>query len=79
MAPRAPQVRGGPETRGTTRRHTTRSAGAATQVTSPSGPYGTPGTPGAAAAVLGSSGSMAQELLGHAAQQRVDVKCCPGL
>ena len=75
----APQVRGGPETHGTTTRHATRSAGAATQLSGPPGPYGTPGSPGAAAATLGSSGSMAQELLGHAAQQRVEDGCCLAL
>ena len=76
MAPRAPRVRQGPETHATTTRLTTRSTGFASQVAGPSGPYGRPGSLGPAAATLGSSGSAAQELLGHAAEQRVQRQCC---
>ena len=79
MPPRPPQVRGGPETRRTTTRHTMRAAGAATQLSGPPGPYGTPGSPGVATAILGSSGSMAQELLKHASKRRVEGGCCLAL
>ena len=79
MPPRAPQVRQGPETHATPTRPTTRSTGFARQVAGPPGPYGRSGSVGPAAATLGSSGSMAQELLGHPAQERLEVKCCPGL
>ena len=79
MPPRAPRVRGGPETRGTTTRHTTSAAGAATQLSGPPGPYGTPGSPGVATAILSSSGSMAQELLKHASKRRVEGGCCLAL
>ena len=76
MLPRAPRVRQGPETHATTTRLTTRSTGFASQVAGPSSPYGRPGSLGPAAATLGSSGSAAQELLGHAAEQRVQRQCC---
>ena len=76
MAPRAPRVRQGPETHATPTRPTTRSTGFASLVAGPPGPYGRPGSLGPAAATLGSSGSAAQELLGHAAEQRVQRQCC---
>ena len=79
MPPRAPRVRGGPKTHRTTTTHPTCSAGSATQLAGPSGPYGTPCSPGAAVATLDSSDSMAQELLGHAAQRRVEGGCCLAL
>ena len=80
MPPHAPQVRQGPETHATATRLTTRSTGFASLVAGPTRvPTAGPGSLGPAAATLGSSGSAAQELLGHAAEQHVDVKYCPGL
>ena len=79
MAPRAPQVRRGPKTHGTTTRHKARAAGFATQLASPPGPYNMPSSPGAAEATVGSPQAAPLELLGHAAHGRLEGGCCLAL
>ena len=75
MLPRAPRVRQGPETHGTTTRHAASSTGFNAPMAGRPSPYGKATGPGAAAATLGSSNSTAPELLGHAMQGRSEEGC----
>ena len=75
MPPRAPQVRQGPKTRGTTARLPTHSTDLANAGAGWYGPRGQAGSLGAAAAALGSASGAALELLKHASNDRVEDGC----
>ena len=79
MAPRAPQVRRGPETHATTTRVTTHSTNPGIPRAGQRGPCGETGGLGAAAAALSTTPAAALELLGHAMLDRIEVKCCTSL